>query len=86
MANTKKAPARPAVERVGFPARLTREAKDRLLALVQIREQPAYELLELGFWQLWESLPPEEREAAETIAATVARARKTRQAKERVEV
>lgn len=59
----------------GFTARFTPEAKDRLLALSQIRDQPAYLLIEEAFWEFWRKLPPGQREVAEQIAATVDAAR-----------
>ncbi|HSL81513.1 MAG TPA: hypothetical protein VLF66_01980 [Thermoanaerobaculia bacterium] len=58
-----------------FTARLSPRAKRRLMALSQVKADPAYELLEEGFWALWESLPANEKEAAEAIARAVERVR-----------
>lgn len=59
----------------GFTARFTPEAKERLLALAQIRDQPAYLLIEEAFWEFWRNLPAGQREVAEQIVATVGAAR-----------
>lgn len=59
-----------------FTARLTRDAKRRLMALSQIKGDPAYELLEQAFWSHWEGLPPSQKEAAESIIRLVDEARK----------
>lgn len=58
-----------------FTARLTPRAKRRLIALSQVTSDPAYGLLEEGFWALWESLPVDEKEAAEAIARAVEKVR-----------
>lgn len=58
-----------------FTARLTPRAKRRLMALSQVTADPAYELLEEGFWALWETLPADEKEAAEAIARAVEKVR-----------
>ena len=61
-----------------FTARLTPEAKQRLLALAQIRDTNAYELMEQAFWDLWNGLPEEQREAADALVELVEKARKAR--------
>lgn len=58
-----------------FTARLTRDAKRRLMALSQIKGDPAYELLEQAFWSHWERLPASQKEAAEAIIRLVDEAR-----------
>ena len=58
-----------------FTARLTPQAKKRLMALAQISEQPAYTLLEKAFWEHWEHMPAGRREAAEAIVRLVESAR-----------
>jgi len=45
------------------------------MALSQVKADPAYELLEEGFWALWQSLPADEKEAAESIARAVEKVR-----------
>lgn len=60
-------PSRPA-DLVVFTAQLTPEAKAKLKALAQIKHSPAYTLLESAFWMLWEALPEDTRDAAETVA------------------
>ena len=67
------APVNPNLE--PFTARLTRDAKRRLMALSQIKGDPAYELLEQAFWSHWEGLPPSQKEAAEAIIRLVDEAR-----------
>lgn len=49
-------------------ARLSPKAKALVLALAELRECPAYALLEEAFWEHWERLPREQREAAERLA------------------
>jgi hypothetical protein len=56
---------------VVFNVLLTPEAKARLKALAQIEHTYAYTLLEGAFWKLWEELPPETRQAADTVAKLV---------------
>lgn len=58
-----------------FTARLTPDAKRRLMALSQIKGDPAYELLEEAFWSHWKSLPSSQKEAAEAIIKLVDDAR-----------
>ncbi len=58
-----------------FTARLSRDAKRRLMALSQIQGHPAYELLEQAFWSHWKGLPAAQREAAEAIIRLVDEAR-----------
>lgn len=58
-----------------FTAHLSVRAKRRLLALAQITDRPAYQYMEEAFWMLWESLPEERRETAETLTGVVERAR-----------
>lgn len=58
-----------------FTARLTPRAKRRLMALSQVKADPAYELLEEAFWALWQSLPADEKKAAEAIARAVEKVR-----------
>jgi hypothetical protein len=60
---------------VVFTTRLTAGAKDRLLAIAQVRSEAAYTLLEQAFWSWWESLPADDRQAAEEILAILARRR-----------
>lgn len=71
--------ARAAARLEPFTARLTPGAKRRLMALSQIKGDPAYELLEEAFWSHWKSLPSEQKEAAEAIIKLVddARSRRT---------
>lgn len=45
------------------------------MALSQVKADPAYELLEEGFWALWRNLPADEKEAAESIARAVEKVR-----------
>lgn len=52
-------------------ARLSPEAKRRLMALAQIRREPAYELVEKAFWSLWEGVPDSEKERAEALIQLV---------------
>lgn len=52
-------------------ARLSPEAKRRLMALAQIRHEPAYELIEEAFWSLWEGVPDSEKERAEALIQLV---------------
>ena len=59
-----------------FTARLTPDAKRRLMALSQIKGDPAYELLEEAFWSHWKSLPSSQKEAAEAIIQLVDDARR----------
>lgn len=61
-----------------FTARFTPEAKRKLQALAQIRDEPAYELVEEAFWSLWKSLPSGEREATERLIRLVDEARKAK--------
>jgi len=73
-----KGPGRPRTQRPDlqpFTARLTPEAKKRLMALSQVTGDPAYELLEQAFWDRWEHLPEGHRRAAEAIVAAVESAR-----------
>lgn len=67
--------ARAAARLEPFTARLTPDAKRRLMALSQIKGDPAYELLEQAFWSHWKSLPSEQKEAAEAIIKLVDDAR-----------
>lgn len=67
--------ARAAARLEPFTARLTSDAKRRLMALSQINGDPAYELLEEAFWSHWKSLPSEQKEAAEAIIKLVDDAR-----------
>lgn len=67
------APANPDLE--PFTARLSRDAKRRLMALSQIKGDPAYELLEQAFWSHWKGLPTSQKEAAEAIIRLVDEAR-----------
>jgi len=62
-----------------FTARLTPGAKDRLMALAQIREVNAYELVEEAFWDLWRGLPADEKEGAEALLNMIDKVRGTRQ-------
>lgn len=48
-----------------FSARMTPTTKARLLALSATTKTPAYALLEAAFFDLWQSLPPDQRRAAE---------------------
>lgn len=48
-----------------FSTRMTPTTKARLLALSAETKTPAYALLEAAFFDLWQTLPPEERRAAE---------------------
>lgn len=59
-----------------FTARLSRDAKRRLMALSQIKGDPAYELLEQAFWSHWKGLPASQKEAAEAIIRLVDEARR----------
>lgn len=52
------------------------------MALSQVTTDPAYELLEEGFWALWEGLPAGEKEAAEAIARAVEKVRGERSEEE----
>ncbi len=58
-----------------FTARLTPEAKRRLMALAQIKGDPAYELMEEAFWSLWDGLPSSQKDAAEELVRLIDRAR-----------
>ncbi len=58
-----------------FTARLTPDAKRRLMALAQIKGDPAYELIEEAFWSLWSTLPTSQKEAAEALVRLIDRAR-----------
>lgn len=66
---------KPAGELEPFTARLTPEAKRKLQALAQIRGEPAYEVIEEGFWNLWKTLPSGQREASERLIQLVEEAR-----------
>lgn len=61
-----------------FTAHLTVGAKRRLLALAQITDQPAYQYMEQAFWMLWENLPEEQRDTAETLTRMVEEAQEPR--------
>jgi predicted transcriptional regulator len=61
-----------------FTARLTPEAKRRLMALAQIRDTNAYEVMEQAFWDLWNGLPESEKAAADSLAQLVEKAREAR--------
>ncbi len=54
-----------------FTARLTPEAKERLMALARLQGKHAYKLLEDAFWTHWQQLPEATRAGAETIISTV---------------
>lgn len=58
-----------------FTARLTPDAKRRLMALAQIKGDPAYELMEEAFWSLWDDLPSSQKDAAEALVRLIDRAR-----------
>jgi hypothetical protein len=49
------------------------------MALAQIREVNAYELIEEAFWDLWRGLPASEQEGAEALLELVEKVRGTRQ-------
>jgi hypothetical protein len=68
---------------VVFTTRLTAGAKDRLLAIAQVRSEAAYTLLEQAFWSWWEDLPADDRQAAEQILAILARRRAGQEAQAR---
>jgi predicted transcriptional regulator len=61
-----------------FTARLTPDAKRRLMALAQIQDTNAYEVMEQAFWDFWNGLPAAQREATEALLALVDKARKAR--------
>lgn len=61
-----------------FNTQITPRAKARLMALAKVDGTYAYAILEDAFWQVWEALPNDRREAAEVIAQAVeANRRKT---------
>ena len=70
MASTKKPKgAEPKeADRLPFSARLTPGAKARLDALAYLTQENAYVLLENAFWTYWNSLPPADRDSAESMA------------------
>lgn len=73
-----KGPGRPrtrAADLVVFNAQMSRRAKRRLQALAQLDGTSASMWLEEAFWARWGKLSGEKREAAETIAAAIERAR-----------
>lgn len=48
-----------------FSTRMTPTTKARLLALSAATKTPAYALLEAAFFDLWQTLPDDQRRAAE---------------------
>ena len=48
------------------------------MALAQIRDTNAYEVMEQAFWDLWNGLPESEKAAADSLAQLVEKAREAR--------
>jgi hypothetical protein len=46
------------------------------MALAQIQDTNAYEVMEQAFWDLWNGLPAGQREATEALLALIDKARK----------
>lgn len=65
-------------QREMFTARLTPEAKRRLMALSQILQRPAYLVLEDAFSGYWEELPVAQKRAVLDLIDLVDRARDRR--------
>lgn len=63
---------------VPFTARLTPDARRRLLAVAQIRDVNAYEVIEQAFWEFWRGLPDSQRAAADALVELVEKTRKAR--------
>lgn len=59
-----------------FTARLTPDAKRRLMALAAVQGEHAYQLLEKAFWTHWQTLPSGDKAAAEAIVEAVSRRRR----------
>lgn len=79
-------PGRPRTRRPDlqpFTARLTPEAKKRLMALAQVTGVPAYTLLEEAFWTRWKDLPTDRREAADAIVRAIEKSRETSEPEDR---
>lgn len=60
---------------VVFNAQMSQKAKNRLKALAQIEDRYAYAVLETAFWDFWDRLPDDRRQAADQIARAVEGAR-----------
>jgi hypothetical protein len=58
-----------------FTARFSPDAKRRLMALAQIQQAPAYQILEDMFWTCWNGLPARDRKAVEAILQLIDDAR-----------
>lgn len=59
-----------------FTARLTPDAKRRLLAVAQILDVNAYEVMEQAFWGFWNGLPDAQRAAADALVELVEKTQK----------